>query len=200
MIKRAKDLIIDFFNYALLLVLIIFCLTFFIVGNRLAIFTEFIKLLMPLAYFGIFFLIRIKFDRETLKKRKKEDNLNEIIKYLTKLDKIKDLIIISFLSIIIFVIAMIGGGIDVFDILQAIIAFFTMFFWHLVLFRKRKNINGLMYITYFDKIKDEMVIFLLPIIIISIVLVNKNVNVVDFLQAFIPFLAIYVWHQYYLVK
>ena len=200
MIKRAKDLIIDFFNYALLLFLIIFCLIFFIVGNRLAVFTEFIKLLMPLAYFGIFFLVRLKFDREALRKRKKEGNLNEIIKYLTKLDKIKDLIIISILSIIILIIAMIDGYVDVFDILQAIIAFLTMFFWHLALIRKGKNINESMCITYFDKIKDEMVIFLLPIIIISIVLVNKNVNMVDFLQAFIPFLAIYVWHQYYLVK
>lgn len=190
-----KDLALDFINYLFLLGLIIFFLLYIILGDRFAFFTEFFKSIVPLAFFGVPFLIIIKLRRESCKKYRKEDKLNEIILYLSKLDKLKDKIVIISAALLIIVIAIIDGDINTIDIAQAIIFFITIFFWRLILFRRKDELSGLSYITLFDKVKDEVVVFLMPIIIIAIALLGKEVNLVDFFQALVTFLIIFGWHM-----
>ena len=192
---KLKDLILDFINYLFLLGLIIFFLLYIILGDRFAFFIEFFKSIVPLAFFGIPFLIIIKFRRESCKKYRKEDKLNEIILYLNKLDKLKDKIVIVFAALLIIVIAIIDGDINTIDIVQAIVFFIIIFFWRLILFKRKDELSGLSYITLFDKVKDEFVVFLMPIIIIAIALLGKEINLVDFFQALVAFLIIFGWHM-----
>lgn len=132
---RAKEMIIDFLNYIFLLLLIIFCITYFIVGDRIKIMAEFMKMLIPFAYFGIALLIKMKFSRSDLYKRKKEDNL-EIVLNLSYYDKIKDELIVFLLPVIILFLAFFNGKIDLVDILQASCSFIIMYLWHMALFKK----------------------------------------------------------------
>jgi len=84
----AKDLILDFINLIFIIFLVSFCIIFFIAGNHFAQFIEIIKTLVPLAIFGIIFLIKLKIARQQEKKRERENNF-DIILYLTCFDKLK---------------------------------------------------------------------------------------------------------------
>lgn len=190
----AKDVIIDFLNYTFLVILVIFCITFFIIGDRFAIFTEFMKSLVPLAILGIFFLIKIRLSKQSYKKFTKENSLDDIIKYLSKLDKIKDTVVISFLPVFIIGSSYLAGRVDLINLLQALVTFCMMYFWHMILFRK-ENINKITYLTNFDKIKDEVVIFLLPILIIGLAILDGAVDFVEILQGVMAFLIVYYWHK-----
>ncbi len=191
---KLKDIILDAINYFFLLGLITFFIVYIIVGDRFNFFIVLFKSLAPLAFFGIPLLIIIKFRRESCKKYRKEDSLNEIILYLSKLDKLKDKAVIVSATLLIIVIAIIDRDINVIDVVQAIVFFIILFFWHLFLFKSRDELSGLSYITLFDKIKDEFVIFLMPIIIIAIALLSKEVDLIDFFQALVAFLIIFGWH------
>lgn len=190
----AKDIILDFFYYVFIIGLSIFVFYYIVLGDRFAIFTE-IKTLVALAFFAVPLLIIIKLRRTTIKKLRKEDDLDEIITYLTTFDKIKDRIVTVFLPVFIVGLAVLDGYIDTADYFQAVVSFVVIFLWHSVLFKKKGTAAGLSYLTNLDKIKDEFVTFLLPIIIISIGVIDKNVDVIDFFQALIVFLIMYFWHK-----
>jgi hypothetical protein len=132
---KAKDMIIDFINYIFLLLLIVFCISYFIVGDRVEAVTDFMKALIPFAYLGIAILIQIKYSRGELYKRKRDDNL-EVTLNLTYYDKIKDEIVIFLLPIIVLVTAALTEGIDLTDMVQALLVFLTMYLWHNALFKK----------------------------------------------------------------
>jgi len=67
----AKELIIDFLNLLFLVGLIIFCILYFIVANHFSAFSLFLQSMVPLAFFGIIFLIKLKIARREIKERKK---------------------------------------------------------------------------------------------------------------------------------
>lgn len=63
--------------------------------------------------------------------------------------------------------------------------------------RKRENNIGIvLYITYFDKLIFDVLIYLLPIIIVGIAfIVNKQITLVDIFQAVAAFLLMYLWQK-----
>ncbi len=192
---KAKDMIIDFINYAFLLALMTFLIIYFIAGDRFFLFTRLLKSLLPLSLFGIILLIKIKMSRNSIKKGEVDNDLDETIAYIIKKDIIKDLIIIAIMPIIIIMIALLDISINFNDIFQAILIFIIMLLWHIVLFKKKEDMNHLVYITNLDIIKDEVVIFLMPVLIIAIALMKKNIDIIDIMQALFPFIIFYVWHK-----
>lgn len=133
---NAKNLIIEFINMIFMIVLILFCVIYFLAFDRFAAFTQIMESLMPIAVFGILFLIKMKLNRRVLKKRKNEDNL-EIVLYLNYFDKFKtDILTYLMPMAIIFVAFIINKNVDSVDILQAIIAFLLFYFWQKILFKK----------------------------------------------------------------
>lgn len=138
MYKSGKDILIDFLNLVFTLALIGFCLFYFTVGNRFANFTAFMRSLVPLAFFGIIFLIKLKLGRSDLSKRKREDNMTVTL-YLTYFDKIKSNIIVFSLPIIICLLAFfINKKVGVIDVMQASIAFIIAYVWQESLFKKER--------------------------------------------------------------
>ncbi|MFH1661823.1 MAG: hypothetical protein ABIA02_01885 [Candidatus Falkowbacteria bacterium] len=132
----AKDLTIEFINMVFMIFLIAFCIFYFIAGDRFAMLAVIMESLMPLAVFGIAFLIKLKLSRRILKKRTREDNLS-IILYLTYFDKLKTDIIIYLLPIIVLLISFIyDRNVDLVDIFQALIVFLIVYFWQKMLFKK----------------------------------------------------------------
>ncbi len=192
----AKEQIIDFINLIFLIVLCLFVFFYIILGNRLGAYQKFFEASVPLVVFLIPLLIIIRVRRENVKKFKKENNLDEILTYITKGDKTKDKIIIFFTAILVLGAAVINRYVKVSDILQAVLIILIMYPWHMLLFRsKEDNIAGVISLTNLDKIKDEIVIFILPIAMISIAIFLKDVNIVDYLQVILAFVIMHFWHR-----
>lgn len=131
-----KNILIDFINVVFTLILIAFCIFYFTVGNRFQNFTAIMKALVPLAFFGILFLVRLKLSRLHLEKRKQEDNLY-ITLNLTYFDKIKSNLIVFSLPILICLIPfMINRTVDLISILQACVVFIITYVWQEAIFKK----------------------------------------------------------------
>ena len=134
---NAKDLIIDFINYVFALLLIIFCIFYFLAGEHFANLIIILKSLVPIAFFGIFLLVKLNLNRRYKRVLEKEGELDKLF-YLTFFDKFTSEIIIFLLPIVILVTAyIIKLEVDLDDIIQAILAFFMMYLWQKIIFKKK---------------------------------------------------------------
>lgn len=191
---KGFKIIIDFINFAFLLGLIVFILLYIIIGDRLDAFTNIAKALVPVAYFFGMLLLGFRMDRDKIEKIRKEDKLDEIIRYLDKTDSIKDIVVIITLPVTVLLLAMINE-VNTYDIIQAITAFVLMYLWHMVIFRRKEDMAGIQFMTNFDKIKDQIVIFLLPLVIVTIPFGIGLIDTIDFLQTFAVFILMYGWRK-----
>ncbi len=129
-------MLIELANLIFLLLLVAFVIFYVVAGDRFELIQSVIKALMPLALFGIPFLIRMKMLRSE-KRERAEEGSDEITIYLTYLDKFKSEIFAFSTGIIVYLVAFIGQLPDKTDMLQALIAFGVFFIWQNSLFRKQ---------------------------------------------------------------
>ncbi len=191
----AKDMIIDFVNTIFIIVLSIFCFFYFIIFDNMDVAKQIVKTAMVFSVFGMIFLIKMKTERRKIKKIKKEFNLDKVILYLTKLDLIKDIIVILLLSFIVFMIAFIKGSYNNIDTLQIFFVLVYLLSWHFIVFRKKDNIEESVIITSLDKYFDDFIIFVMPILFLLISLFLKSVNSIDIFQVCVVFAILYFWRK-----
>jgi hypothetical protein len=133
-----KDLIIDFAGLLFLIALISFCIFYFIVGNRIAVVSEMMKALAPLGFFGVILLLKLRLNQKEGRKRQEESN-NDIVIYLTFMDKLKSDLILYILPILAIFIIMLGGyKIDLVLFIQACVIFAVSYFWQKSIFNKQR--------------------------------------------------------------
>lgn len=133
-----KDLILDFLNFIFIILLIVFCIFYFIVGDNFAVFSLFMKSMTPLAFFGIIFLIKLKITRKEIKKRKSEDN-TILVLYLNVFHKlISDIIVFCTPMLLGLLIYKARGSLGATDIILLAIVFLIMFFWQKYIFSKER--------------------------------------------------------------
>ena len=191
----AKDMIIDFVNTVFIIVLSIFCFFYFIIFDNMDVAKQIVKTAMVFSVFGMIFLIKMKIERIKIKKIKKEFNLDKIILYLSKLDLIKDIIVILLLSFIVFIIAFIEGSYNSVDTCQIFFILVYLLSWHFILFRKKDNTEKLIIITNLDEYFDNFVIFVMPILFFLIPLFLKSIDIIDIFQVCILFVILYLWRK-----
>jgi hypothetical protein len=131
-----KNLLMDFLNFVLFLIIISLCIVYFIVGDRLDTFTEMLKSLIPVGIFGLLFLVKLIKSRKDNKVKEEEGNIDIVI-YLTTKDKFVNDIIIFSIPIIILLIAFFGDQINKIDIFQALVAFLMIFGWSAYIFKNK---------------------------------------------------------------
>jgi hypothetical protein len=134
----AQAMILDFINYALILLLTVFLIIFFVAGDRLTVFSDIFRQLLPLAVFGLVFLIKIKLSRLELNQKKRDGN-SDLTLYLNIFDKILTQIVVYLLPIVIVLIPFIlDKPFDLATLIQACAVFSIMYLWQKYLFRKTK--------------------------------------------------------------
>lgn len=134
----AKNLLLDFINYLFIILLILLCFFYFIDPERFREFTQLMGALVPLAVFGIIFLIKLKILRLQFES-KKEEGSTDIVLFLDFMDKVKaDLVTFGIPMLIILIRLIIVGTVEVADILIASISFAVLYFWHRYLFNKAR--------------------------------------------------------------
>ena len=133
-----KDLLLDFLNLILMLALIVFCIFYFVAGDHFAYFTLFMKSMVPLAFFGIIFLIKVKITRKEIKKRKSEDNTGLVL-YLNIFHKlVSDIIVFCTPILLGLLIYEVRGFLDATDIVLLSVVLLVMFFWQKYIFSKER--------------------------------------------------------------
>ena len=191
-----KQLFLDFLDTMFAIGLSIFAFLYFIAGDNLWIAKRTVETLAPIAYFSIFFFIKLKFVKKDYHKFVKEDNLEEIIFYATKKDRLMDKTVAVLLGIIIVLISRFVGVIYMEDIVQGVGVVLFLLAWHFYLFRKHESVNEMRYITRFDKILDQIVVFVLPIFIYAISLSFMDADTLDVIQALGGLGGLYLWRKY----
>jgi hypothetical protein len=135
----AKDQILDFLALIFIIILISFCIIFFIAGDRFFVFTEIIKSLVPVAILAILFLIKYKLERREIKKEKEEGVL-KIILYLDFFDKILSDLLVYLAPMGILLIALFfNKTVSFLDIIQALFILIFLYIWNYYLFTKDKE-------------------------------------------------------------
>lgn len=191
---RGFGILIDFVNFVFFIGLIVFVILYIIVGDRIEIFSQIAKAIIPVSYFFGMFILALKSDQDKYEKFRKEDKLDQIIVYLDKVDSIKDIIVIIIMTVVIVFLGMIEG-LEIIDFIQAGAAFIYMYLWHLLIFRKKEDMANIQYITNFDKIKDRIAIFFLPLLIMGIAMANGPTLISDMFQAAAALLIMLSWRK-----
>lgn len=132
---KARTYILDFVNYILFLLLSVFFFYYLILGDKVGVVSKVMRALVPLSYFALAFVIKMRVNLSNYKKRKKEND-TELVLYLSHWDKIKDEIVIFLLPVIVLLVASLESGVDATSVVQALLVFIVMYAWHIILFRK----------------------------------------------------------------
>jgi len=134
----AKDSILDFINYSFMIILVVLAIIIFINPVYFNKFSEIMKAAIPLSFFGLIFLVKLKLSRDEVRK-KKQDNNTDLTLYLTYFDKMKIELTVFLLPIIIIIISLISEqDFTTVTFFQAIISFLLMYLWQKILFNKAK--------------------------------------------------------------
>lgn len=195
-----KDQIIDFSNFVFLIAVGLFMLFYVVFGDRMDAFAEILKVLMFFSVFAFLFLLVSKINHTKIIKLIENEKNNEDIAYIDKTDILIDKIVALVLVVIIIGIALFDGEINTIDYVQAISSALVYFAWHRFLFKNKEGADMLIVLNEADKAKDEIVIFLIPVLILVPAVFSGVIDVVDNVQAVASFLIVAIWHYKLFIK
>lgn len=192
---KAKEMMLDFIDTVFLLLLISFCVFYFIVGDNFAAAQKIVKAAFAFSWVGVIFVLKFKFSKVHFRKLSVESRLGEIVSYFDRIDRIKDLLLILTIPFVLMGIALWDKSLNAIDLEQSFFVFLLIYISHFILFRKKDDVSRLAYATNLDKLKDEVFVFFLPFFIILIAFANGVVDNLDVVQAFLVFALTYFRHK-----
>lgn len=134
---NAKDMVLDFIYYTIVLIIIIGALFLFLNPNYFNTFSTFIKAMAPVFFFMGFLMIKLRWLSKDYKKRKEEGN-TEVLLRLSYFDKFTSEVLTFLLPMSISVIVMLSGReYSVIDFIQAGLAFVILYIWNKNIFSHR---------------------------------------------------------------
>lgn len=193
---NAKDVLIDFLNYAFLIAVVVFCVIYFTVGDRFETFSNVLRSLAPLAFFSVLFVFFYKYKMGQRRKGAMNDrnSRDEIVVYLKSIDRTKDIAMIVVISVVNILLSFIMTGFNMDNLIQILVIFIIMALWSWFLL-KGDGYNEFISLTLGKIINDEVLIFIYPIIFYTSAYVMGRVpGIVDIFQSLILLLFMYFWH------
>jgi hypothetical protein len=134
----AKDLLIDFINFAFAIIIIGLAVLYFIAGDNFDNFKRILESLTPIGLLLVLFLINLKFWRERAKKKEREGNM-EITLRLNFFDKLKsDFFVFSMPAAILLISFIARGQVGFLEVIEALFVFVIAYFWQKWLFSKER--------------------------------------------------------------
>lgn len=191
---KPKEMFFEFLDTVLTSIIIAVIVFYFIVGQHFDVAVFIVKTVTPFSVFGIFFIIKFKLNKRQMKKLSTEIDLDKPFTYLARSDSLKDWLVIGGLFLIILAIPFFDGSLGIADFLQALAMLIITGLWHIFLF-KSEGREDLIPVTYFDQIKDEVVIFFIPVAMLAVSLLAHDVSLLDILQAVVAGGGMYIWHR-----
>ncbi len=134
---NAKDMVLDFIYYTIVLIIILGALFLFLNPNFFKTFSTFIKAMAPVFFFAGFLMIKLRWLSKEYKKKKEEGN-TEVLLRLSFFDKFTTEVLTFLLPMSISVIVMLSGReYTAIDFIQAGLAFVILYLWNKTLFSHR---------------------------------------------------------------
>ena len=133
--SNIKNYFIDFINFILIWIIMVFLVAIVFLGSRIEVLSSLFKSFIPLAFFFLIFLLIWKVERNKLNKLRHE-NATDLTLYLDYRYKFIDKMIVFSLPVFLILIAVIRGGVEVYDIVQALFILLVLSFWHRIMFKK----------------------------------------------------------------
>lgn len=134
---NAKEMVLDFVYYAVVLTIIIGALFLFMNPGYFKMFSGFIKALAPVFFFAGFLMIKLRWMHKEYKKKKEEGN-TEILLRLSYFDKFTIEVLTFLLPMSISAIVMLSGReYTVIDFIQAGLVFIIIYLWNKTLLSHR---------------------------------------------------------------
>jgi len=196
----AKDMFFDFLTMAVAIALFSFCFFYFIVAGHWAIAEKITRAAAFASMFGLAFVLKLKTEKHKAIKLKKEDSLDDILVYFSENDKIKDFVVCISLPFFIGALAWYDYEISAIDQVQMVAVFLLVYAWHRFVFRKKADFGDVMCATVYDRIKDQIFIYFLPVFSLVPPLFASSMDTVDLIQAIMIFGIMYFWHKYLIRK
>ncbi len=191
---KPKEMFFEFLDTVLTSIIIAVIVFYFIVGQHFDVAVFIVKTVTPFSVFGIIFIIKFKLNKRQMKKLSTEIDLDKPFTYLACSDSLKDWLVIGGLFLIILAIPFFDGSLGIADFLQALAMLIITGLWHIFLFKSEER-EDLIPVTYFDQIKDEVVIFFIPVAMLAVSLLAHDVSLLDILQAVVAGGGMYIWHR-----
>ena len=184
---------IEFINTAFLVSLIAFMVFYVVLGDRIALFREFMRTLMPVVCALIPFLVTIKTSSIKLRKFERDGQLDSVYSYLSDDDQRHDLYVVSALPAVLIGLSLFDGALTLEDSVQAFSVAAIAFLWHRYLFAWR---HGRTEFSYRDKLWDDIVSFSLPVMVMSVSVMAGSVDRLDVYQTVTVFGMQYGWRLF----
>jgi hypothetical protein len=184
---------IEFINTAFLVGLIAFMVFYVILGDRMTIFQEFMRTLMPVVCALIPFLVTVKVSKVKLRKFEQDGQLDSAYSYLSDDDQRHDLYVVSALPAVLIGLSLFDGAVTLEDAVQAGSVTVIAFLWHRFLFAWR---HGRSEFTYRDKLWDDIISFALPVMVMAVAVMAASVDRLDVYQTVVVFGMQYGWRLF----
>jgi hypothetical protein len=175
-----------------------FFVYYFMLGGRMALAQEITRFIVAFGFFLVLFAAGFFSSRKKIKRAKDEGSTNDTEVYINNRVKWQDRIVSLLLGGILLMIAIYDDSLDFIDFMQAFITVVIHYCWHHYLFitRRAEPYSTISALSYLDKIKDYLVVLLLPLAALLVPLAGKDFNSTDAMQASCIFIVAYLWHKF----
>jgi len=190
---NAKEIVIDFLSFCLLVFLVLFVFFFFFLGGRYNFIRALFHLAAPLAFALLPFLIILPGVRRTVRSLRINKEEHQPAVYLETRLKRLDLLVIGVNLLFLAWWPFIFKNFQTSDAGQMFVFALIMSIWHICLFRSREEFHGRMYITYLEQQLDSVLIALMPVLIILIAVFWSDLNFIDGFQAASILAILKIW-------
>lgn len=194
--NRPQDMVFDFLEMLFSIALVGFFFYYFIVLNNFAIAVAITKVAAPIGVFGLLLIFKVKQSKEKYRKYLAEDNLDEILFYISTYDRWLDRVMIILTALFIYFSAFFLSLMDYIDYYQVILFCLVMGFWHYLFFIKVEEGRVVPVVSRLQLLKDELVIYLIPIYLLAPPIVFRDLGAMDIFQALGAFFIMYSWRLF----
>lgn len=191
---KPKEYAFEFLETIFFIALILFFVFYLFLGGHYELAKSIFLIGGTLSLLGLFFVKKFKIARQEIEKLQSSGRDESVLFYLLPKDVFWDRTAIMVISILVLVIPMAFNKLAVNDAIISGTVFLFMTLWRIILFRKRDLSQELVSLTKTDSLRDETVVFLLPIVLLLEISLKANFETINFFQILTVFLGFYFQH------
>lgn len=192
---KPKEMIFDFLQTVFTLLLIAFCVYYFIVEGKFFTSSEALKSLFTIALFGFMFLFKLKKEKIEAQRQKDKAAWDEIALVFTRSEYAQNVFwgLASVFSLL--CLAWLDGAVDKLSVLYFLCVSGILAGWHFWLFRRRYDCSLQRYATNIQVVYDRLVVYFMPVLMSVMAWGGGGIDILRILQIFSVFIILYIRHH-----
>lgn len=179
-----------------------FFVYYFVLGDRMYLAQEITRAISSFGLILALFSVNLFTAQKKIKKVQEEGSGGNDVFVVSYQMKNIDGGICLFASLSILLIAWYDGSFNMVDMAQAILGLALLLGWHFYLYHSRvvPGYETVSNLNFLDKIKNGLIIYLIPVLLLLIPVLGRTFNTVDVIQTFSFLIISYFSHRYIFSK